>query len=90
MELSQDYVVSAVLDFLNGGILPDGLNDTPITRVPKVWNLQKISQYRPIFVYSVLYKIGVKCIVTDYSAFSMKLSEEKGVFMHGRLITDNV
>lgn len=54
-----DDLVAAVLDFLNGGELPLGLNDTAITLTPKVRNPQKISQFRPIalcpvFIRSVL------------------------------------
>jgi hypothetical protein len=58
--LLKDDVVAVVLDFLNGGTLPDGMNDTSITLIPKVRHPQKISQYRPISLCSVLYKIGAK------------------------------
>jgi hypothetical protein len=34
--LIKDDVVMAVLDFLNGGTLPVGLNDTSIMLIPKV------------------------------------------------------
>ena len=46
--LLKDDVVPAVLDFLNGGELPEGMNDTSITLIPKVRFPRKISQYRPI------------------------------------------
>ena len=52
----------AILDFLNGSELTDGLNDTYITLIPKVRHPQRISQYRPICLCSVLYKIAAKCI----------------------------
>jgi predicted RNA binding protein with dsRBD fold (UPF0201 family) len=67
--LIKDDVVSAVLDFLNGGILPVGLNDTSITLIPKVRHPQRISQYRPISLCSVLYKIGAKCIANRLRVF---------------------
>jgi hypothetical protein len=59
----------AVLDFLNGGLLPIGMNDTSITLIPKVLHPQKISQYRPISLCSVLYKIGAKCIANRMRVF---------------------
>jgi hypothetical protein len=39
--LKQD-IVQAFLDFLNGGVLPTGMNDTSITLIPKVKHPQKI------------------------------------------------
>ena len=57
-----EAVTEAVLDFLNGGELPMGLNDTSITLIPKVRHPQSISQYRPISLCSVLYKIASKCV----------------------------
>jgi hypothetical protein len=53
--------VPAVLEFLNGGVLPVGMNDTSITLIPKVRHPRKISQYRPISLCHVLYKMGAKC-----------------------------
>jgi hypothetical protein len=55
-------ITMAVLAFLNGGELPLGLNDTAITLIPKVRHPQKISQFRPIALCPVLYKIAVKAI----------------------------
>ena len=60
--LVEGDLVPAVLDFLNGGELTIGLNDTSVTLIPKVRNPQQISQYRPISLCSVLYKIAAKAI----------------------------
>jgi hypothetical protein len=46
--LMQHEIVPAIFDFLNGGELPVGLNDTSITLIPEVRNPQSISQYRSI------------------------------------------
>lgn len=54
--------MAAVLDFMNGGKLPMGLNDTTNTLIPKVRNAQKIFQFRPIALCPVLYKMGAKTI----------------------------
>jgi predicted RNA binding protein with dsRBD fold (UPF0201 family) len=41
--LVQHKIVPAILEFLNGGDLPVGQNDTSITLIPKVLNPQQIS-----------------------------------------------
>lgn len=61
-KLLQHEVTEAVLAFLNGGELPTGFNDTSITLIPKVRHPQSISQYRPIALCPVLYKVAVKVI----------------------------
>ena len=39
-----DDITTEIMDFLNGGELPTGMNDTTITLIPKVRNPQRISQ----------------------------------------------
>jgi hypothetical protein len=55
-------LVPAVLDFLNGRVLLDDLNDTTIVLIPKVRNPQEIKQYRPISLCTVIYKLCTKTI----------------------------
>ena len=87
----KDDIVPAVLDFLNGGDLPAGMNDTTITLIPKVRHPQKISQYRPISLCPVLYKIASKCIVNRMRDFLHEIiGEEQSAFVPGCLIRDNV
>ena len=50
-------VVTAVLDFLNDGILLPALNHTDIVLIPKVKNPEKMSDFRPISLCNVIYKI---------------------------------
>lgn len=71
--------------------LPVGLNDTSITLIPKVRYPQMISQYRPIALCSVFYKIAAK-VITNCMRGCMDeiISEEQSAFVPGRLITDNV
>ena len=84
-------ITMAMLAFLNGGELPLGLNDTAITLIPKVRHPQKISQFRPIALCPVLYKIAVKAIANRLrDILDEIIGEEQSAFVPGRLITDNV
>ena len=84
-----DDVTQAVLGFLNRGDLPTGLNDTSITLIPKVRHPQSISQYRPIALCPVLYKIAAKVITNRLrSVMDELISDEQSAFVPGRLITD--
>jgi hypothetical protein len=61
-DLLKDDLAPAVFDFLNGGELSVGMNDTTITLIAKEWNPQYISQYRPISLCQVIYKIAAESI----------------------------
>jgi len=61
-DLVGDKVCALALDVLRGTRFPDGLNDTFIARIPKLDNPQHISQFRPIGLCNVIYKIITKAI----------------------------
>jgi hypothetical protein len=65
-QLVKPCVVSAVLGFLNGGELPEEVNKTLLVLIPKVTNPQELSQYRPISLCNVLYKLCSKTWPTVY------------------------
>ena len=55
-------VVNVVLDFLNNGVMLLDLNHTNIVLIPKVKNSEKMSEYRPISLCNVAYKIISKVL----------------------------
>ena len=89
--LSGKCVTKAVLDFLNLGIIPPKFNETHIILIPKIKNLTKITQYRPICLSNVISKLASKVIANRLKCFLSKIiSEHQSVFMSERLITNNI
>ena len=83
-DLLGNEVTLEVLDFLNGGELPIGLNDTSITLIPKVHHPQSIMQYRHIALCPMLYKIAAKAITNRLrSLMDVIISEEQSAFLPG-------
>ena len=71
--------------------MPPGLNDTYITLIPKVPHPERVSQFRPIGLCSVVYKMISKCIVQKLKRVLPRLvSPIQSSFIPGRQITDNV
>ena len=57
-----DTVVTIVLDFLNDGNMLPTINHTNIVLIPKVKNPEKMSDFRPISLCNVIYKIISKVL----------------------------
>ena len=55
-------VVLAVLEFLNNGNMLPYINHTNIVLIPKVKNLERMSEFRPISLCNVIYKIISKVL----------------------------
>jgi len=77
---------------LEGGArFPEGLNNTFIALIPKIDNPQHISEFRPIGLCNVVYKIITKATVQRFKHASPELISPCQVsFVPGRLIGDNV
>ena len=84
-------IINSVLDALNVGVLPSGLNETYICIIHKVKNPQKIIEFRPISLCNVLYKIISKVLANCLKrVLVVVIDESQNAFVPRRLITDNM
>ena len=77
--------------FFHSGFMLKSLNHTFITLIPKVPNLEKVTQFRPIALCNVTYKIISKILVNRLKPFMDSLiTPFQNAFIQGRQITDNI
>ena len=86
-----DTLVLAMLDFLNNGNMLPKINHTNIVLIPKNRNPVKISDFRPISLCNVIYKIISKVLANRLKqVLPQIISPTQNAFVLGRLIIDNV
>ena len=84
-------ITTYVLSFLNSASLPENLNHTFITLIPKVKNLKLVSEFRPISLCNVLYKIFSKVLANRLKKILPHIiTEHQSAFTKNRLISDNI
>ena len=84
-------VLECVLQALNSGIMPPRANKTYICLIPKTKNPQNITEFHPISLCNVIYKIMSKVLANRLKKILPEvISEAQSAFVPGRLITDNI
>lgn len=77
--------------FLSMGVLPESLNETLLVLIPKVPNPERLTQYRPISLCTVLYKLLTKTLVNRLkSIFNVLVDPTQCSFIPGRQTNDNI
>ena len=69
-------VINCVLNSLNSGVMPSGVNETYICLIPKVKSSQKITEYRPISLCNVIYKIISKVLANRLKSKLTEIIDE--------------
>ena len=82
---------SSCLSSLNSSTLLKPINHTFITLIPKVQNSEKATEFRPISLCNVIYKIVSKVIANCLKPLlNSIISETQSAFTADRLITNNI
>ena len=88
--ISKDICL-AVLDCLNNFHIPSVINCTNITLIPKVKSPKSITDFRPISLCNVVYKIVSKVLANRLKVIlPAVVFENQSVFQAGRVIMDNI
>ncbi|XP_074298594.1 uncharacterized protein LOC141629503 [Silene latifolia] len=83
-------VVLALLRFLNSGVMRKEWNNTHIILIPKVEKPEQISQYRPISLCNVIYRLASKCLANRLKlVISSIVSDSQQAFVPSRLMSDS-
>ncbi|KAL0432093.1 UNVERIFIED_CONTAM: hypothetical protein Sradi_0835300 [Sesamum radiatum] len=84
-------ICASVFHFLNNGYIDPLANFTHIVLIPKCPDPSDMTQFRPISLCNVGYKLASKAIVNRPKPFlSSLISTSQSAFVPNRLITDNV
>lgn len=84
-------MIQFCLEVLNDGSSLEDVNRTNMVLIPKVEELKNMSQYRPISLCTVIYKIISRILVNRLRMIlELCIDETQSAFVPRRQITDNI
>ena len=90
-EIQGHDVSAALLSTLHGHPIPPTLNITYFTFMPKKAKPESISEFRPISLCNVIYKLITLVIVNHLKPLLPRIIlYTQGAFVQGRLISNNI
>ncbi|XP_042489520.1 uncharacterized protein LOC122069537, partial [Macadamia integrifolia] len=85
-----DYC-EAVRAFFRGGKLPNGVNNSWVTLIPKVEGAATLDKFRPIYMANFFCKVLSKIMAERLFCLLPRFaSEEQGAFQRGKIISANI
>lgn len=86
-----DHTLSEVQTFFRLAVMPRTSNDTLIRFIPKILSTKKVSDYKPIALCNVCYKMISKILSIRLQPFlNLIILENQSAFVPKRAIADNV
>ena len=90
-QMVNQNIINSILSWLNSSTLPHLVNHTFIALIPKIKNPEYITEYRPISLCNVLYKIFSKVLANRLKKLLPTIiTEHQFAFTKDRLITNNI
>ena len=83
--------MQAIINCLNTGSIPSTISRTFITLIPKVKKPSRVSDFRPIALCNIIYKLVSKVVANRLKkVLPYIISDSQSAFQSNKAISDNI